>query len=68
MANWDAIVNIRMMMGRSRSLCLALNAAREEEGGKRREETRGNPIFGEGDCTNCTKNQTLGKGPRERQQ
>ena len=38
MANWDDIMNNRLMMGRSRQLCYAVNAER-----RRREEEEGRP-------------------------
>ena len=49
MANWDHIISRRISMGRSRSLCLALNAARRRREEKRGEETRGKSIYGKGD-------------------
>ena len=61
MANWDTTVNNRVTMGRSRSLCLALNDARRRREAEE-EETRDNSIFGEGDCPSSTKIESGGKG------
>ena len=41
MANWDDIINNRIMMGRARQLCYALNAAR-----RRREEEMDGSLSG----------------------
>ena len=49
MANWDAIVNNRVMMGRSRSLYLALNAARRRREAEEDERRPGViPFLGRG--------------------
>ena len=49
MANWDSIINNRVMMGRSRSLCLALNATqRRREAGEEEWRPGVNPFLGRG--------------------
>ena len=49
MANWDAVVNNRMSMGRSRSLCLALNAVKRRREAKEEERRPAvNPFLGRG--------------------
>ena len=48
MANWEDIINDRIMNGRARPLFYAVNALRRGRSGG--EKTRGNTILGEGDC------------------
>ena len=48
MANWDTVVNNRITMGRSRSLCLALNAARRREAVEEERRPGVNPFLGRG--------------------
>ena len=49
MANWDDIIHNRVMMGRARPLCLAMNALRRRrEGGEEERRPRVIPFLGRG--------------------
>ena len=48
MANWDAIINNRVTMGRLRSLCMALNDARRRREAEEERRPGVSPFFGRG--------------------
>ena len=67
MADWDSIIKDRVTMGRSRPLCLAMNAARRRRKAEQEERRPGViPFLGRGDCPGSTKIESKGKGPREK--
>ena len=62
MASWDEVINGKILMGRSRSLFLALNAARRKREEEEERRPGVNPNMGRGSFQDLD----IGKGPGEK--